>query len=130
MFTFHIVPVISEAASTQRADEASSGRVVDGAGIMAAHVLVKIAALCKGAVTLRADKGPLARVQAQVGLEVAALGEAAVARRTHERTVTRVNALVSPQVGRLHTNTAYHHHHYNFFTLGRSSQGRLKIMNI
>ena len=98
--------VVGEPASTLQTDKPSP-RLVVNAIVVAAHVLVQVAALSKGAVTLRADERSFAGVQSRVGLQVAALRKAAVTRVTDKRTVARVNTLVPPQVRRLHTQTRW-----------------------
>jgi len=88
--------IVGESAATHQTDEPAPGVV--GTGIMAAHVLVEVAALSKGAVTMCADVRALASVKADVSLEVTALRKAAVTRAADKWAFTRMNAFMSLQV--------------------------------
>lgn len=95
--------IVSESAATQHADEPSPGPVIGG--IMAAHVLVEIAALCEWSTTLCADVRPLAGMKAKVSFEVAALSKAAVANVADKWSFSRMSTFMTLQVRRLHKNT-------------------------
>jgi len=89
--------VVGKPSATHKADKSASIPFIY-AGVVATHVFVQVAALCKRAIALRTNVWSFAGVQAKMSLQVATLSKTAVARLTDKRTFPGVNSLMSLQV--------------------------------